>query len=134
MFLNKLEKNTKDLFLKLCIHAALSNGVFADEQKEMVKAYCREMNIPEDIPEFNDTFEELLDQISLKTTNQEKKIIVLEILGLIKSDGIYDEKEKLFMKSLIKGINVNEDVLNKTQSLLEIYTVVCKELYTLISE
>ena len=36
MFLNELQEKNKELFLKICLHASLSNKVFADEEKEMI--------------------------------------------------------------------------------------------------
>ena len=33
MFLNELQEKNKELFLKICLHASLSNKVFADEEK-----------------------------------------------------------------------------------------------------
>jgi len=47
---------------------------------------------------------------------------------------VYDDKEKDFMNNLIDGLMVKECLLNKMNSLLDIYTVVCKELYATITE
>ncbi len=58
----------------------------------------------------------------------------MEILGLVKVDGIYDEKEKSFMKKLVEGMKIQMDVLGRFDSLLEIYLAVCKELRAAISE
>ncbi len=129
MFLNQLENENKQSFLKVCVLAALSNGVFANEEKEMIGAYCREMNIPENVPEHSDSMEDVLAVLAEKASDMEKNIIVLEVLGLVKSDGVYEDKEKAFMKTLVCGMKVKEGILAKMESLLEIYTVVCKELY-----
>ena len=132
MFLNKLEEINKEGFLKLCIHAALSNGVFAAEEKAALNAYCREMDIDVHIPDTPETFEELLSGLCNSTNQEEKNIIVLETLALIKSDGIYDEKEKEFMKKLIDGLGVTEETLEKFVVLLEKYTDIGRELYSAI--
>ena len=134
MFLCYLGEENKERFLKLCVHAALSNGVFAKEEKEIIGTYCREMNIPVKAPDTQESIETLFSDISENASDAEKNIIVLEILGLIKSDGVYDEKEKSFMKKLVDGINAKEEVLSKMNSLLDIYTVVFKELYATITE
>ena len=134
MFLSYLGEENKERFLKLCVHAALSNGVFAKEEKEIIGTYCREMNIPVKVPDTQESIETLFYDISENASDAEKNIIVLEILGLIKSDGVYDEKEKSFMKKLVDGINAKEEVLSKMNSLLDIYTVVFKELYATITE
>lgn len=136
MFLNQLEDVNKELFLKVCIHAAWSNGVFVNEEKEMIFAYCREMSIPEDVPEYDGTINDVLSELAEKATTKEKNIIVLEILGLVKADGVYEdkEKEKEFMDALVTGMKVKEGVLSKLNSLLDIYATVCKELFFTLSE
>lgn len=134
MFLNLLQETNKDLFLKLCVHASLANDIFAEEEKEMIYAYCREMNISEHIPEDTSEFDKVVDSLAVQANYVEKNIIILEILGLVKTDGVYDEKEEEFMKKLIKRMKVKNDVLSKYNSLLEIYIAVCKELRAAVCE
>lgn len=134
MFLNLLREESKELFLKVCVHASLSNEIFAEEEKEMIYAYCREMNITEHIPEQVEDFGQIMNCLAEKTDDTEKKIIILEILGLIKADGIYDEKEKCFIKMFVDEMGIQEDMLGRINSLLEIYLAVCKELRVAVME
>ena len=50
MLLNALQEKNRELFLEVCVHAAMANKVLEKEEQEMIFAYCREMNIPEHIP------------------------------------------------------------------------------------
>lgn len=134
MFLNQLNEVTKESFLKLCVHAALSNGIFANEEKETLYAYCREMNVKENIPDTPETLDELLEKINGETSDKEKNIYILEILALIKSDGIYDDKEREFMKKLAYRLGFSEETLVKYNNLLEKYLEIGKELYEAITE
>lgn len=134
MFLNLLQEGNKELFIKLCVHASLANEIFAEEEKEIIYAYCREMNIDEHIPEESGDFDEIIRTLITQADNVEKNIIILEALGLMKADGIYDEKEEIFMKKLIEGIGIKSDILSKYNSLLEIYIAVCKELRAAVCE
>lgn len=134
MFLNYLKEGNKSAFLRLCVHAALSNGVFEQEEEKTIGAYCREMNIPQNVPDTNESLENVLNYIEENADDVEKKIIVLEILGLVKSDNVYDDMEKDFMKKLIEGIKVQDDVLRKMNNLLDIYITVYRELYATIFE
>lgn len=134
MFLNQLNQENKELFLKICVLGSLSNDDFEQKEKEMILAYCREMNIPENVPECNESLEQILKNLSEKTSDIEKKIILLEVMGLIKSDGFYDEKERIFINSLVENLNIKEDLLSKITSLLETYTRVCNELYSTVFE
>lgn len=134
MFLNLLREESKELFLKVCVYASLSNEIFAEEEKEMIYAYCREMNIVEHIPEAVEDFGQIMNCLAEGTDNTEKKIIILEVLGLIKADGAYDEKEKCFIRKLVQGMGIKMDTLDKLNSLLEIYLAVCKELRIAVGE
>ncbi len=64
----------------------------------------------------------------------EKKIIALEILGLVRADGNFDQKERSFFDKLIKGLQIEPDIVDKLEGLLEQYTAVYKGLYVAIYE
>lgn len=134
MFLNYLEGSNKEGFLKVCVHAALSNGILAEEEKEALAAYCREMDIDVHVPEMPETFDELVNQLSASTTAIEKNIIVLETLALVKSDSVYDEKEQLFMDTLANKLGVSEKHLAKLAELLDKYIEMGKDIYAAITE
>ena len=59
---------------------------------------------------------------------------MLEILGLVKSDGIYDEKEKVFMEKILHSFGVDGETSVQLESLLDKYTAVFKELYAVVFE
>ena len=128
MFLNLLQEGNKRLFLELSVKAAMTNDIFSTEESELIKAYCREMNIPEEIPAAEEPLDNFLNNLSSHADSVEKKIVVLETLGLVRADGLYDEKERAFMEKLAAGLGINACVLDQLNSLLEIYSAVCKEL------
>lgn len=72
MFLNNLKEENKERFLKLCVHAALSNNVFEQEEQEMIAAYCHEMNIPPNVPEANESLESILSEVAENSDDVEK--------------------------------------------------------------
>lgn len=132
MFLNMLEERNKRNFLKLCVHAALSDGEFVNDEAEMIHAYCREMNISEAVPEVKESLEDILKEMAENTNDTEKRIITLEVLGLVKSDGVYDDREKAFMKKVIESMEIKKEILDELEYLLEQYTGVYRELYSVI--
>ena len=73
---------------------------------------------------------EMNDVMSLK----EKKIVLLEILALIKCDGVYDKKEKEFMEKIISKFGFEDIALDEYNDLLEKYMQIGKELFELISK
>ena len=92
------------------------------------------MNIPDHIPSTDGSVEVVLDNINKNAGITEKKIIVLELLGLVKADGFFDNAEQEFMQKLVGKLGMNEDIMKHLNSLLDVYTVICKELYTTIME
>ena len=122
------------IILEVCVHAAMANKVLEKEEQEMIFAYCREMNIPEHIPDMEDSFEGIAAKLASQTDDAEKRIIALEILGLVKADGRFDGKEKAFFDKLIEGLQIEQDIVSRLESLLERYSAVCKEIYASVYE
>ena len=119
MFLGRLSEKEKNAFLSLSVHASNSNGVFAEEEKMMIREYCKEMEIPffdveKTIP--LDKVVELFKESELSI----KKIVLLEILGLLYSDGVVDDSEKKFVNEYAKKIGLTkEDVEKQTAAIKE---------------
>lgn len=134
MFLNQLEQKTKNAFLELCAYAAMANDVLEKAEEETMYAYCREMNICERMPNRERKLSELLTYLAENTDSCEKKIIILEILGLMKIDGVYDNKEKEFMSNLVDGLEMEKNILSKLEKLLDSYMDLYKEINSVISE
>ena len=106
MLLNALQEKNRELFLEVCVHAAMANKVLEKEEQE----------------------------IASQTDDAEKRIIALEILGLVKADGRFDGKEKAFFDKLIEGLQIEQDIVSRLESLLERYSAVCKEIYASVYE
>ena len=134
MFLNYLQEKNKEKFLKLCVLAALSNEVFEKEEEDIIDAYCREMNIQVHLPEVKETMENLVEDILNNTTSVERNIMILEILALVHSDGVYDEDERRFMETLVKDFGISEEYLSELKKLLDQYTEVGRRLYMAVNE
>jgi len=134
MFLNQLSCESKNAFLELCIYAAHSDKVFKDEESQMIFDYCHEMNIPEVMPENTEELDDILNFIKEKASEKEKNIIYLEILGLLKADNEFDEKEKAFLQRVIIDLGIRESIVNKIDGLLNEYMAVCSEIYLTINE
>lgn len=127
MLLNELTKNEKDAFVSLSIYVAKANGVFENEEKGMIEEYCKEMNLESYDLENIKPIEEVFDIYS-KSDEKIKKIVFLEILGLVYADGTYDEKENSFLIEFAKKINLPEkDVAVLTEVILK-YLDVLREI------
>lgn len=62
----------------------------------------------------------------------QKKIIILELLGLVLVDKDYDVKEKNFMYQLSNELGIQTDVLEEMSAKLHSYLQLCEELGELV--
>ena len=106
MFLNYLKEESKENFLKLCLAAAQANNVIEKEEEQLMYAYCKELGIKEQIPSGDIDVESVLSELKEKTNIIEKRVISLEILGLMYSDGEYDSSEKEFVDELVTNLKL----------------------------
>lgn len=109
MFLNRLESNEKKAFLLLAHHIARSDGDFSENEKNIISTYCLEMQIS-DADYDEDSFD--LDDIMGEFQNKEhQKIVMLEIMALVYSDGLKTE-EKDIINILANKFNISRDLIN----------------------
>ena len=127
MFLNLMNKPQKELFMELAIKAAEVNGVVELEEKNMLKAYAIEMQIHARYKTERET-EEILNSLLEITCEKERRIIVFEILGMMFSDGVYDEKEEQFVKYISDKAGMSIDDIMNMISVLKEYEKVYKKI------
>ena len=88
MFLSELRDTQKELFLDLSIYLSMRDGNFADVEKNTIIQMCKEMGIDKRlVPVLN--FDDVLNQLAESVTIREKRIIILEIGGVILADGFF---------------------------------------------
>lgn len=132
MFLNQLSDKEKNAFISLSIHASKSNGVFAEEEKTMIQEYCREMDIPLFDADDAISMDEIVD-VFKKSELTIKKIVLLEILGLVYSDGEYDDSEKGFVREYAKEIGLTDADVEKQTEAVKTYLDALKKVAEAIS-
>ncbi len=127
MFLNQLTVLEKEAFISLSIHAAKANWVFADEEYAILEEYCMEMGIAFFDAENIKPIDVIVD-VFKESTDHNKKIVLLEILGLVYSDGKFDEREKAFVKEYARKIGLTDSDVEKQTKLINKYLGVLKEI------
>lgn len=127
MFLDKLNNEEKEAFLSLSVHAAKANGVVEEEEKNMIEEYCREMGISffdaEDVMPLSKVVETYIE-----SEVQSRKIVLLEILGLVYADGTYDATEKAFIQDFAEKICLDPETVEKQTELVVRYLTLVKEM------
>lgn len=125
MFLSELKDEQKELFLDLVIHLSMSNGEFVDAEKAMVHQMCREMEIAERL-ETKVEFDEALSRLSKNAYVREKRIILLELAGIVMADGVYDSEEKAAVEKIADALCIDyshcENAISLIKDLFDVYS------------
>ncbi len=131
MFLNRLKDEQKGLFLELAIKAAESSCGISKEEREMIKAFAKEMNIPVKY-ECEMNFEQITNSLLKISSHKDLRIITFEIIGIMYSDSTYDETERAFVKDMAEKFSLEDGLIQKMEVLLENYSKLYSEIYELI--
>ena len=127
MFLGQLSEKEKNAFISLSVYASKVNGVFAEDEKEMIQEYCREMGIPFFDAENVIAMDEVVD-VFKNAELSIKKIVLLETLGLVYSDGNYDDCEKEFVSDFAKKIELTDADVQKQTVVIKEYLDALKKV------
>ena len=129
-----LKDEQKDLFLQLAVVAAKANGKFDETEQEMLIKFANEMNI-EPKSESGRSFDELVDELAKISSKKEKKIILFEAIGILNSDGEFDEKEAEYLANVAKKFDISKEDLEYMMSLVSYYVELFDEIvYTVVDE
>ena len=126
MFLRAMSDEQKRLFLTLAERAADANGVREENEKDMLLAYADEMGINVSLEDVStkDIYTKLLRISNPVEINQ----MTFEIVGLMVSDGEYDDYEKRFIDELSNGLKVPKDRIDKMFELVRQYSGLIKSI------
>lgn len=131
MYLGRLNAEQKNLFLDLCIHGANSNNDFADDEKEMVNAYCAEMQIPVRYIEESD-FSSCVDRLIEISSKEDLRAILIELTAIILADDFCDDMEENFMQEFIKKVGISVSEYRQVSTLLTDLSVIYKQLNSFV--
>ena len=128
MFLNQLNENEKELYLELCAHAVMADDVFAPDEMESIALICHELMIPNHMPDNDEPVQDILDKLNLIASKQQKNIMILELILLLKKDGTLDATETDFLEQVRVGLEVSEEKFTSLFGLANIHLVLQREL------
>ncbi|SFQ38323.1 Tellurite resistance protein TerB [Lachnospiraceae bacterium XBB1006] len=127
MLLNTLNLPEKEMFISLAMRAAEANGIVVEQEYAMIEEYCKEMGIAFFDARNIKSEKEVIDFYKDSSDNV-KKTVLLETIGLMYSDGDYDASEKKFVKELAYGIGLSETDMEKYDTLIKRYIEVTREI------
>ncbi len=127
MFLNQLSYQEKKMFLDLSVHVAKANDVLASEEKAMISTYCTEMQLPPIELYETEPLETVTSYFAL-ADDHIKKIVLLEVFGLVYVDGNFDDEETVLVKKIAEEIGISKETYDNLHKAIKDYYEVCKKL------
>ncbi|MEA2050677.1 MAG: TerB family tellurite resistance protein [Campylobacterota bacterium] len=109
MFLNRLDTQSKQVFLKIAHHVARSDDSFMDIQKALIAGYCAEMDI--DDVEFDENNFSLEDTLKEIVNSDMQKIILMEVLAIVYADSIMHPAEKEIIDIMVDTWDINSNLV-----------------------
>lgn len=125
MYLRILNREEQKNFLELAYCAANYNEKFSDEQENLINEYRNEISLEKE--EYKIQEKELKDILnSFKDCSQKKKnAIFLEIMALILSDNIYDDKEHEIISRIQDSLDIvegkHDEAVDWVKNMQELY-------------
>ncbi len=108
MFLNRLSEKEKHVFLELAHHVAMVDDEFHEQEKIIIGKYCMEMQM--DDLEYDNSVFDLKKTLSVIEKESSKKIILLEIMALVYSDGHLDSAEDKVLNEIVTFFELNPNL------------------------
>ena len=120
--INELTKGESLSFLELVYLAINVDDLVFEKEEKAFEGYIERLGINNSMEDFSDvSLEETLKNIKTYETRK-KKIIFMEVLGVLFSDDIYDDVEKEFAKKVGEELSfTEEEVLRMEQVVLEYF-------------
>ena len=132
MFLTKLKDENKKKFLQLCVLASQVDGIFSDEEYNVIYAYCGEMQLNKMIPKVEKTSDEILAELRVSTSYIEKKIIIMELIGVFYSDRNINNLEHEYLKKCITALEIKPEDVEDIKCCYERYLVLYNQIENMI--
>lgn len=131
MLLNKLTLEEKEIFVSLAVRGAEANDVVTNEEYAMIEEYCKEMSISF-FDEKNIKSMDGIIELYLKSSEENKRIVVMELIGLMNADGDFDNKEREFVYKFAEKIGVAKDMVERLIDMISRYLALTKEIINVI--
>lgn len=133
MYLELLHKDEQKSFLELARYSMGLNGEYKAEEEEMLLSYKHECQLVEYMANRQDEIEQIISSLKASTI-QVKKIILVELLGIMLADGEVCDNESKFLYKLSEELDVSEYEVKRIRRWVEAMNDIVQEGYELVSK
>lgn len=133
MYLYLLNIEEQKNFLELATFAMDLDGVRKDEEETIISEFKNECGLLDYVVNKQNEIDKVI--ITLKaSTKKIKKVIILELVGILSSDGNLTEEELKFLDRLSQEYNIREYEIKRIIRWVEAMNDIVKEGYEIISK
>lgn len=120
MYLGMLSSEEKKLFLQLAISIASVDGDYSDVEKAMINSYCLEMGVNNSVENY-ESISSIIERFNTISTEQIKRIVLFETIGLALSDRNYDKNEEKMITDIAKTFNIDIKFVKESKKIVNEY-------------
>lgn len=131
MYLALLDDKEKKLFLGLAYDLAAADGDYSDAERATIDGYCQEMFMDFDENTMIKPIETIIEGLEC-STNQAKKIVVFELIGLAMADGNYDISERNIVAKMVDAFGIDKTYADNCEKILNEYISFQNNINTLV--
>ncbi len=132
MYLHLLREDEKKDFLELAYYLMGSDGIHHDKEIAIFESYKHECSLQEYMPSKQNDLEGIID--NFKTTSYKtKKIIFIELFGILLADGKVHDNETAFIDHLATSLKISNEALEKINKWVLTMDHIVKLGYTIIN-
>lgn len=120
MLLKYLSRLEQELFLELCNIAANIDNNYSAVEKNYIQEYRQEMILDESAYTIKGLeYDEIVKKVLEISTPESIKRIMIELVALLKSDGVFHSQENNLMARLQEDFKLSDDNLKEILESLE---------------
>ena len=120
MFVGQLSGAQKELILDAAIHLSSADDDFSNYEKATIDQMCLEMQVPVRYQAKLD-LDAVLEEFKRIESVREKRIILIELAGIVLADRIYDTREKDVLLRITTSLGFQSEKANEAIDLVKEY-------------
>ena len=117
MFLNRLSLDQRKAFIDLTYHAANIDGIYAEQEKQLIDLYKSEAGIPY----YQSGKLSLEDCLCKFDSAESRRILIIEMTALVYSDGEVTIEENKLLKQISEKLALADSDIDFSKSWVENY-------------
>lgn len=130
MYLFQLDTTERECFLELAWHIVAADGQLVEAEKEILQSYVNECELPAFKPA-GKPIGVLLDVLK-QSTKDKRRIVCVELFGIVMADQKYQQAEKELMKRIGEAFVIGATEMEQLKDWSARFTAIIAEGQKLI--